>query len=248
MSPPLLLRAADPADAGEILTVQRAAFVTEAQAHDTPHLPPLVETLTEVRAALTDGGTRVLVAELAGPRGGRLVGAARCTVRDGRGWIGRVAVAPDVAGTGIGSALLQRLHDDLGPSVTGFSLWTGGRSTGNHAWYAGHGYLVTGRTADHLGVPVVTMARPVLRGAPDPLASVVVVLSAAPDGPRPDPGEVAAGPLPGELARGALRHGESLRTAALRLAGPGAAFVRPLAYYRTGGDDTPVLATVLVRP
>jgi hypothetical protein len=34
------IRRADPADAGEVLTVQRAAFVTEAQLHDDPHLAP----------------------------------------------------------------------------------------------------------------------------------------------------------------------------------------------------------------
>jgi len=34
-----------PGDAGELLTLQRAVFVTEAQLYDNPHLPPLTETL-----------------------------------------------------------------------------------------------------------------------------------------------------------------------------------------------------------
>lgn len=40
------------ADAGEILTVQRAAYLTEAQHYADPFLPPLTE-LDEVRAVLT---------------------------------------------------------------------------------------------------------------------------------------------------------------------------------------------------
>ena len=40
------------ADAGEVLTLQRAAYVTEARAHGDLDLPPLLETLAETRAAL----------------------------------------------------------------------------------------------------------------------------------------------------------------------------------------------------
>lgn len=39
-------------DAGELFTLQRAAEVTEAQAHDDLILPPLVESLTEVTTEL----------------------------------------------------------------------------------------------------------------------------------------------------------------------------------------------------
>ena len=36
-------RALGVADAGELMTLQRAAYVTEAQLHDQPFLPPLTE-------------------------------------------------------------------------------------------------------------------------------------------------------------------------------------------------------------
>jgi hypothetical protein len=39
-------------DAGEILTVQRAAYLTEAQRYRNPYLPPLTETLDQVREVL----------------------------------------------------------------------------------------------------------------------------------------------------------------------------------------------------
>ena len=37
-------------DAGELLTLRRAAFVTEAQQYGDPHIPPLTQTLEELQA------------------------------------------------------------------------------------------------------------------------------------------------------------------------------------------------------
>ncbi|HUG86944.1 MAG TPA: hypothetical protein VMM13_20410 [Euzebya sp.] len=39
------IRAAGPEDAREMLTLQRAAYVTEAQLYDDPNLPALTQTL-----------------------------------------------------------------------------------------------------------------------------------------------------------------------------------------------------------
>ena len=60
-----------PSDAGEVLTVQRAAFVSEALIYASADMPPLVQTLEELEAELAtaDGW----VARVAG----RLVGAIR---------------------------------------------------------------------------------------------------------------------------------------------------------------------------
>jgi hypothetical protein len=49
----LVIAAAEPDDAGELLTVQRAAYLVEAQRYDDPHIAPLTETLDEVRAAIS---------------------------------------------------------------------------------------------------------------------------------------------------------------------------------------------------
>jgi len=42
-----------PTDGGEVLTLQRAAYVTEAHAHADLALPPLVQSLDELAAGLT---------------------------------------------------------------------------------------------------------------------------------------------------------------------------------------------------
>jgi GNAT superfamily N-acetyltransferase len=121
-----------PADAGEILTLQRAAYVGEAMLYDQ-FLPPLHETLDEVRAALTSADVTVLGIRDAG----RLIGTARIMAN---GEIGRVAVAPDRQHEGLGSRLLREAIDRGGSW-----LFTGDRSEGNLRLYRKHGFVETHR-------------------------------------------------------------------------------------------------------
>ena len=83
-------------DAGELLTLQRA-YVTEAQLYDDLRLPALVQTLDQLRAELTTGGG--LVAR----EGARLVGAVRFRLDGDVLHVGRLTVAPDRQGAGIGT-------------------------------------------------------------------------------------------------------------------------------------------------
>ena len=67
----LVITMAEPRDAGELLTLQRAAFVTEARLNGSLELPPLTETLAELAASVDDA--IVLLAR----QQGRLVAAVR---------------------------------------------------------------------------------------------------------------------------------------------------------------------------
>jgi hypothetical protein len=84
----VVYRVIGPEHAGEVLTVQRAAFVAEARVYGTTEIPPLVETLDQVRHELATTLT------MGAWQGSRLVGAARLTLDGPIGWISRVAVAP----------------------------------------------------------------------------------------------------------------------------------------------------------
>jgi ribosomal protein S18 acetylase RimI-like enzyme len=121
-------------DAGEILTLQLAAFVREARLYDDAHLPPLEESLESIETAIRT--SVVLVGRLRW----RMVAAGRVTVRDGVGDVGRLAVAPDLRGQGIGRRLLAELEAASGPEVSAFELFTGEHSDANLHLYRSAGY------------------------------------------------------------------------------------------------------------
>jgi tRNA (guanine37-N1)-methyltransferase len=154
----LVLRSAKPRDAGELWTLQRAAYLAEGARHDTFAIPPLTETLDELRATLLEG--TVLVAE----RAGRLVGSVRGEVRDEGVWyVGRLMVAPDLQGHGLGTALMDRI-EALAPPGTGvLRLVTGLQSEANLRFYRRRGYREVGRRS-HPGVDVLVLERPLRRG------------------------------------------------------------------------------------
>ncbi len=132
----------DADDAGEVLTLQRAAYATEAQAHRDPFLPPLTQTMGD------------LVEELARPsvlawghrEGGRLVSAVRVEIDGSAASVGRLVVAPDRQGRGLGSGLLAHVEAALPPCVTVLELFTGEHSHANLRLYRRLGYRDTHRT------------------------------------------------------------------------------------------------------
>lgn len=122
-------------DAGELLTLQRAAYASEALLYGDPSLPALVQTLPELVTELASSmGHKAL-------RGSRLVGAVRSVVRDQTLHISRLTVAPDLQGMGLGTALLAAAESDAGPEVTGAALFTGHLSGGNLRLYQRLGYI-----------------------------------------------------------------------------------------------------------
>lgn len=132
-------------DAGEILTLQRAAYVSEAQLYGDPFIPPLIESLEQVRKSI-EGATVLKAVEDA-----RIVGAVRGQVQGTTCLVGRLVVAPDRQGAGIGTALLRALHDEL-HDAEAFDLYTGHLSEGNLRLYRRLGYRETSRERmdDHL--------------------------------------------------------------------------------------------------
>jgi len=133
-----------PGDAGELLTLQRACWVQEALANDSlADIPALHESLDDVLDWMRDWSTWVVRSE------GRLVGAVRGRLEpvegSGRGFawaIGRVMVAPDLQGRGLGRALLAHIESVAAPEATSYRLFTGARSTDNIRMYKKAGYRV----------------------------------------------------------------------------------------------------------
>jgi tRNA (guanine37-N1)-methyltransferase len=132
---------AQPGDAGELLTLQRACWVQEALANDSlADIPALHESLDDVRDWMRTWSTWVVRSE------GRLVGAVRGRLEDtpgGPAWdIGRIMVAPDLQGRGLGRALLAHIEAVADPAAATYVLFTGARSADNIRMYKKAGYRV----------------------------------------------------------------------------------------------------------
>ncbi|GAA4615370.1 GNAT family N-acetyltransferase [Actinoallomurus liliacearum] len=151
---------ADVADAGEILTVQRAAYVTEAQLHGDPFLPPLVESLDQIRKMIAE--SLVLKASV----GSRLVGSVRGRFNERTCLVGRLVVAPDLQGRGIGEALMRALEAEVAGRADSCVLFTGHLSETDLRLYRRLGYAETHRerVADHL--TLVHMRKSLVAAAP----------------------------------------------------------------------------------
>lgn len=124
------------ADAGEILTLQRAAYVTEAQLHKDVNLPPLTQTLTELVAEIEDPRVTVLGYREAS----RLLASTRIEIHQDLAQLRRTAVAPDQQGRGLGTALLKWAERLLPASVSAIELFTGEYSEANLRLYRRLGY------------------------------------------------------------------------------------------------------------
>ncbi len=132
------VRAAEPADAAELYVLQLACWVQELHANPDVRIPALHESLDDLRAWLARD--TVLVARAAG----RLVGAVRAS-RDEQTWeVGRLMVAPDLAGRGLGRTLLTRIEALAPPEATTYALFTGAGSARNQRMYKKAGYRLHG--------------------------------------------------------------------------------------------------------
>jgi GNAT superfamily N-acetyltransferase len=140
------------ADAGEVLTLQLAAWVREGRANGTIEIPPLQEGLPDVVAQLSDPALTVWGVR----ERGRLLAIARTSLlAESVAFLGRLGVVPDLVGQGLGSAMLRHAERALPPVVTRVELVTGIRSVANHAFYERHGYTIIGRDE---AVGIVRMA------------------------------------------------------------------------------------------
>jgi tRNA (guanine37-N1)-methyltransferase len=150
----IVVGTATPADAGELLTLQRAAFLPEGRINGSMEIPPLTQTLDELATSLRTPGT-VLVARA----GTRIVGTVRGALReDGTWWVSRLMVAPDQQHRGLGSALLRQVLEAAPPGAPA-GLLTGAASRRNLDLYRRSGFRVVEHGVDEVGVPVVTLRR-----------------------------------------------------------------------------------------
>jgi len=143
-----------PADAAELLTLQRACWAQEALANPGVEIPALQESLDDVRAWMGEWDTYVV------RRSGRLVGAVRGRLEGADAWdIGRIMVAPDLQGEGLGRRLLEHIEAVAPEAATSYVLFTGAGSDRNQRMYKKAGFRLRSDVPAPPGAVVLTKPR-----------------------------------------------------------------------------------------
>ena len=103
---------ADITDAAEILALQKLAYQSEAMIYDDWSIPPLTQSLDEIREEFT--GTIFLK----WCASGRIIGSVRGSIHDGTCRIGRLIVHPEFQHKGTGSRLMSAIEAEFPDAKT----------------------------------------------------------------------------------------------------------------------------------
>jgi tRNA (guanine37-N1)-methyltransferase len=147
------VRLATRADAGELFTLTCACWLQEEWANPGVIIPALEESFEDALRGLDVWTTFVARA------GGRLVGSARGRLRADVWDVGRVMVAPDVQGRGLGRYLLGLIEEAAPDEATSYELYTGANSVDNIRMYKKAGYRLQGPAPGPPGAVVMTKRR-----------------------------------------------------------------------------------------
>jgi tRNA (guanine37-N1)-methyltransferase len=158
------VRVATPADAPELLVLQRACWLPEGRLSESWTIPPLAESSDDVLAGLRSWTTWVARFRPETGEPGRLVGSVRGRVRPGEPSVwetGRLMVAPDLQKRGLGRELLALAEAAAPEQAEWFWINTGAASESNLRRYRRAGYrMVPGEGTFPGTVDLVKHRRP----------------------------------------------------------------------------------------
>lgn len=133
MNEQLRIRTAQLGDAEELLALQRAAFLSEAELYGTNAVPAMLESLRQLREAMR---SHLFLKAL---EDGRIAGSVRANLDGDTCRIGRLVVAPELQRRGIGSRLMDAIEARF-PEAGHYEIFTGEKSEGNLRLYRRLGY------------------------------------------------------------------------------------------------------------
>lgn len=129
------IRKAELIDLDEILKLQYLAYQSEAALFGTQDIPPLKQTLEEVKEEFINGIILKMLDEK-----GNIIGSVRAHEKDGTVFIGKLMVQPDHRHNGLGSRLLGEIENCY-PNKR-YELFTSTKSVDNIRLYEKFGYKI----------------------------------------------------------------------------------------------------------
>ena len=139
-------------DAEEILELQKAAFLGQAQIYNNFCLPPLVQTIESIKQEFASKtflkamSNNQIIASVKFQQSGDIVN------------IDRLIVHPTFQNKGVGTYLMRTLEDKF-PSGATFHLFTGEKSVRNVHLYTKLGYQVVKKETTDQGIVLVHMEK-----------------------------------------------------------------------------------------
>lgn len=121
----------------EILDLQYLAYQSEAKLFGNKDIPPLKQTLDELRDEYNNGLILKMVSD------DTIIVSVRAHEKDGTAYIGKLMVHPDHRCKGFGSMLLDEIENYY-PGKR-YELFTSTRSEDNIRLYQKHGYKIFDR-------------------------------------------------------------------------------------------------------
>jgi ribosomal protein S18 acetylase RimI-like enzyme len=138
-------------DAQEVLAVQKLAFLGQAKIYNNYSLPPLLETLAELKAAFK---THTILKAV---NAGKIVGSVRFLEKDGTCFVGRLLVDPEFQNRGVGTALMLQAENLC--SARRLELFTGELSTKTLNLYKKLGYKQFKTGKDQAGITIIYLEK-----------------------------------------------------------------------------------------
>ena len=111
-------------DAGEILDLQKLAYMSEAEIYNDYNIQPLRQTIEEIIDEFEVKTFLKLTQE------GIIIGSVRAYVQNGTCYIGKLIVHPEYQNRGVGSSLMNEIETYFSTSKR-FELFTGHKSLRN---------------------------------------------------------------------------------------------------------------------
>lgn len=117
-------------DLEQILKLQKKAFQDQALIYDDFNLPPLTQTIDELKE---EAGVKMIYKLVVD---GEIIASVRCSVKDNALHIERLFVDPDFQNRGIGTAIMREIEDRYAHLANRYELFTGEKSERNlHVYY-----------------------------------------------------------------------------------------------------------------